>query len=179
MALSVSELRTKLDAVIKEMTPPNKITPTAHNGLLHDFIDVFVALAASSFGGLATTSTDPGTPSSTIFYICDGPGTYTNFDNTVVTYPLAFLIWDGASWDLYEYDVSGGGTTKVTVTVDLNDGVTDINHNLGTTDIVWMAREYTGGHWKKYNVTEVYSDANTLRVQCGEVKTGVEFTVIG
>lgn len=78
---------------------------------MNDTLEYNVGEFSDSFMGKATTSTNPGTPTSRVWYICDGPGTYTNFGSTVVTELLAFLIYNGSSWDLVENEI----------TVDLSD----------------------------------------------------------
>ena len=50
------------------------------------------------FAGIATPSTNPGTPDAKVFYIAAEPGTYTNFGGLEVTEDeVVVLIWD-SSW---------------------------------------------------------------------------------
>lgn len=137
MAYTPDQLRTLTNNVIKSMTPPNKIEPAAHNGLLQEFINTFVALTGSSIApGLATTSTNPGTPTSTIIYFCDGPGTYTYFDNITVTGEFAYFIWNGTGWDLYEVSLGSGYARKVIITTDIDTGSSEKVHGLGVDTII-------------------------------------------
>ncbi len=78
-----------------------------------------------SFMGLATTSTDPGTPTHRVFYLAEGPGTYTNFldggDNAIViSEELAFLIFNGVSWEKAEQNIDLSLYAKMTLDADLN-----------------------------------------------------------
>ena len=65
------------------------------NKVLDDYIQHLKK--TSTFAGIATPTTDPGTPDGNIFYIA-GEGSYPNFDNQVVEVgQIAVLKWDG-SW---------------------------------------------------------------------------------
>ena len=60
----------------------------------------------ATFAGIATPTTNPGTPDGPVFYIAAEPGVYSNFSNiTVDTDEAAILVWkDGDTW---EKEVSG------------------------------------------------------------------------
>lgn len=45
--------------------------------------------------GVATPSTNPGTPDQNVFYFATQAGTYTNFDAIVLQAGISVLIWDG------------------------------------------------------------------------------------
>lgn len=75
-----------------------------------------------SFKGTATTSTDPGVPTSKVWYLASGPGTYTNFGGTVVSEEFATLTWNGSAWVLYEVNITVDMAlyAKKTMDADLN-----------------------------------------------------------
>lgn len=74
----------------------NAITAAAHRTILKDSIDVVGSL---QFAGVATPSTNPGTPDGKLFYMTLEAGTYTNFGGLVVAIDeLTFLKWDGLVW---------------------------------------------------------------------------------
>ena len=51
------------------------------------------------FGGVATPSTNPGTPEVNTFYAASEEGTYTHFDGmSLGVGEVAFFVWDGSSW---------------------------------------------------------------------------------
>ena len=50
--------------------------------------------------GIATTSTNPSTPSGKVFYIAVAAGTYTNFGNIAVTQGINILKYNGSAWSL-------------------------------------------------------------------------------
>lgn len=50
------------------------------------------------YAGLATTSTDPGTPSGKVFYIATAAGTYTNFSGIELTFGINILKYNGSAW---------------------------------------------------------------------------------
>ncbi len=62
--------------------------------------DIFNSLRNSGYlyAGLATSSTNPGTPTEKVFYVALEAGTYTNFGNLVVTQGINFLKYNGTAW---------------------------------------------------------------------------------
>lgn len=61
-----------------------------------------------TYKGVATTTTNPGTPDSNVFYIATVPGTYTNFGGiSVADGEVAILKYNG-SW---AKDVTGAATS--------------------------------------------------------------------
>lgn len=53
-----------------------------------------------AFGGVATPSTNPGTPTTNTFYIATEAGTYTNMGGVVVApSEIVFISWNGSSWN--------------------------------------------------------------------------------
>ena len=54
-----------------------------------------------AFGGVATPSTNPVTPTTNTFYIATEAGTYTNMGGVVVApSEIAVIAWDGSSWSV-------------------------------------------------------------------------------
>ncbi|MBQ5903371.1 MAG: hypothetical protein IIW89_03455, partial [Alistipes sp.] len=52
-----------------------------------------------AFGGVATPSTNPGTPTTNTFYIATEAGTYSNMGGAVLSDgELAFIYWNGEKW---------------------------------------------------------------------------------
>lgn len=56
--------------------------------------------ANATFAGIATPSTNPGTPDGPVFYITSQGGQYTNFDNIELQDGLSVLMWNGTAWDV-------------------------------------------------------------------------------
>lgn len=66
----------------------------------------------STFAGIATPTTNPGTPTQNIFYIA-GEGSYPNFNNQVVEVgQIAVLKWDG-SWHKEVLEIGAGGGNMI------------------------------------------------------------------
>lgn len=64
------------------------------------------------FVGIATTATNPGTPSGNVFYIA-GEGTYANFSNLVIdTGQLGILKWNG-TWSKQALEIGAGGGNMI------------------------------------------------------------------
>lgn len=58
----------------------------------------------STFAGIATPTTDPGTPEGSVFYIANGKGTYTNFGGIDVTEDEVVILYYDTIW---HKDVTG------------------------------------------------------------------------
>lgn len=105
MALSFDELR---QLFIDKLLSSIKIPADELNNLVDELLttcEFQLDDLTESFKGLAETTDDPGTPTNRVFYLADGPGTYTNFGGLVVTMNLAFLIYNGSSWEKSEQNI--------------------------------------------------------------------------
>lgn len=99
-----SNLKSAIDTNIKT-NGNEEITGAILNSVLNSMV---TSLGAGyQFMGVATTSTNPGTPDAKVFYLAYTPGTYTNFGGIVVT-GLCVLKYD-SSWSKDDIPVSGGG----------------------------------------------------------------------
>lgn len=76
--------------------------------LQEQLLNMIVSLGAGyQFMGVATPSTNPGTPDAKVFYIASEAGTYTNFGGIVVAEgEVAILKWDSA----WSKEVTGAAT---------------------------------------------------------------------
>lgn len=84
-------------------------------------------LLTASFAGVATTTTNPGTPVANVYYRASGTGSYTNFLQSAAT-PITVSISDGIV-DLV-YTTSTGYWTKVAVGLDYRvDTAYDLSNN--------------------------------------------------
>ena len=87
-----SNLKSAIDTNIKT-NGNEEITGAILNTVLNSMV---TSLGAGyQFMGVATTSTNPGTPDAKVFYLAYTPGTYTNFSGIVVT-GLCVLKYDTA-----------------------------------------------------------------------------------
>ena len=84
------------------------------------------------YAGIATPSTNPGTPAGKVFYIALQAGTYTNFSAIVVAKGISILKYGGTSWSLEQlYTVDD--TPKKGSTSLINSG--GVFANIGAFDI--------------------------------------------
>lgn len=62
--------------------------------------DEFAKLRTAGYiyAGIATATTNPGTPVEKVFYVAITAGTYTNFGNKAVNNGITILSWNGTSW---------------------------------------------------------------------------------
>lgn len=89
------ELATKQDA----LTPGNGIS--IEGGVISSSIAETVdniVNAGYVFAGVATPSTNPGTPNAKVFYIANGKGTYTNFRGLEVTEDEVVILYYDIAW---------------------------------------------------------------------------------
>lgn len=54
--------------------------------------------ANATFAGIATPSTNPGTPDGPVFYLATQSGTYSNFGGAIVENEAAILLYNGSTW---------------------------------------------------------------------------------
>ena len=54
--------------------------------------------ANATFAGIATPTTNPGTPDGPVFYLASESGTYTNFGGIELQDGLSVLLWNDSSW---------------------------------------------------------------------------------
>lgn len=52
----------------------------------------------ATFAGIATPTTNPGTPDGPVFYLASKTGTYSNFDGIVIENEAAILLYNGSAW---------------------------------------------------------------------------------
>ena len=52
----------------------------------------------ATFVGIATPSTNPGTPDGNVFYFATQPGTYVNFGGIKVENEAIIFLYNGTSW---------------------------------------------------------------------------------
>lgn len=110
-------LKAAINAVIKA-NGQKEITGTVLNEVLTSMVN---SLGANyMLAGVATPSTNPGTPDQNVFYLAGEGGTYTNFNNIAIPNGISFLIWngswssqtvlsgDGGVFDISAYKATGG-----------------------------------------------------------------------
>lgn len=71
------------------------------NKVLDDYIQHLKK--TSTFAGIATPTTNPGTPDGPVFYIAPQAGAYSNFGNTEID-STGIFTWDGTSWSFEKLD---------------------------------------------------------------------------
>lgn len=90
-----TNLKQAIDSVIRT-NDNQEITGAILNNTLKTIVDTVGANA--TYAGIATPSTNPGTPDGPVFYFAAEAGTYVNFGAAVIQEGLAVLLWDGTSW---------------------------------------------------------------------------------
>lgn len=69
--------------------------------------DVTKLKEGAVYGGIASTTTNPGTPEVKVFYLPIQVGTYTNFGGIEITESdVAFLYWNGTEWVKHSFNMS-------------------------------------------------------------------------
>lgn len=135
-------------------------------GGLGDKIDI-LKNAGYLYAGVATLTTDPGTPKAKVFYIANGKGTYTNFGGIEVTEDeVVVLYWD-SSW----HKVSTGIASQAKLT-ELESKVDDALYHE-------TAIDSTGTRTGYLNSTESYIADADYEILAFPVPQGGKIHVIG
>lgn len=104
--MSIESLKELINQKISSKTPgEEKIKASEHKQVLNAVVDTLVLLGTQSFKGVATPTTNPGTPAGPVLYIAEGIGTYQHFGNADIVEKLAFIIWDGIDWKTIQIHV--------------------------------------------------------------------------
>lgn len=103
-----TNLKTAIDAVVKE-NGRQEITGILLNQTLIAMVNSLGT--GYQFMGIATTSTNPGTPDQKVFYIASQLGTYSNFNGIFLGRGIFVLKWDSA-WS-YETIIAFDATPTV------------------------------------------------------------------
>lgn len=91
------------------------------------------------YKGVATPSTNPGTPSERVAYLASEPGTYTNFGGIVIASGLYSFTYAGGTWTGTQ--MSAGADIEVVQTT--GDSTTDVMSQKAVTDELSMLIERT------------------------------------
>ena len=84
----------------------NQVTANMAKAAINSVVDSLIT-GGFLYKGVATTSTNPGTPDPNIFYIATAPGTYTNFGSLVVNDGEVAILKYNGSWSK---EVTGAAT---------------------------------------------------------------------
>ena len=125
-----------------------------NNKVLDDYIQQLKK--TSTFAGIATPTTNPGTPNGNVFYIA-GEGTYVNFSNLVIGVgQLGILKWDG-TWSKQVLEIGAGGGSGSGSGVSLRTLLAQLNNEnpfptangqvltYNGTNFVWKTPTGSGG----------------------------------
>lgn len=102
------------------------------------------------YAGIATPSTNPGTPSGKVFYIAVQAGTYTNFSSLAVTQGITILKYNGTAWSQEQFIgiddeptagsghlVKSGGVYEVVSQLDQEiNGLPSVNIDLSEYELI-------------------------------------------
>lgn len=84
----------------------NEVTAEMVKAGINAVVDTLIA-GGFLYKGVATTSTNPGSPDANVFYIATAPGTYTNFGSLVVADGEVCILKYNGSWSK---EVTGAAT---------------------------------------------------------------------
>jgi len=91
-----TDLKAAIAAIVKA-NGNQEITGTNLQQTLFSIVDNVGENA--TYAGIATTSTNPGTPDGSIFYMASEQGTYSNFSAIEIEQgEIAILLWNGTTW---------------------------------------------------------------------------------
>ena len=133
----------------------------------------------ATFAGIATPTTNPGTPDGPVFYLA-GEGTYVNFSNLIIEVgQLGILKWDG-SWHKEVLEIGAGGGNMI---LEWNTDVTTtrkqvlskyrkpgVQISYENPEMGWINEQYIGTiftdtEWSKdENWEEIATDTDIQRI---------------
>ena len=96
MAKEISIIRQEAQQV-QNATQVGENTAQRVGGVLTDIVDKIATILGATYMGVATPTTNPGSPDGNVFYFATQAGTYTNFGSVVLTEGLNILLWNGTS----------------------------------------------------------------------------------
>lgn len=86
--------------------------------------------ANATFAGVATPSTNPGTPDGPVFYLATEKGIYSNFNSLSIHEGISVLKYDGSSWTSEQVTYESDGIFDISTFN--NDTYIDLTDALGT-----------------------------------------------
>jgi len=120
------------------------IEPADVRSILNNIVNTLfenIFLASASYGGPAATTTDPGTPTTPVFYTASSAGTYTNFKDstgTAITIAsgeyLVFLSFNGTAWIKQVINIDLSGYAAQGDVDAINEKLDDSDANFGALD---------------------------------------------
>lgn len=113
--------------------------------VLQSVLQSMVSIVGANYQymGVATTSTNPGTPAGSVFYLTSTAGTYTNFSGIVVEDgKLTALMWNSTAWSKSEIadlsssasDVSYDNTTSGLTASNVQEAIDELSEGGGNVD---------------------------------------------
>ena len=90
-----SNLKSSINSVIKT-NANQEITGQVLQNVLNTIVSTLGENA--TYVGVATPTTNPGTPDGNVFYFATQAGTYANFGGAEVEVGLTILLWNGSTW---------------------------------------------------------------------------------
>ena len=104
-----------LKAAIADVIKTNGTKAITGQVLQHTLNSIVSVIGANyQFAGVATPSTNPGTPDQNVFYVAMQGGTYTNFNATALPDGISLLMWNG-SWSSQVISYNDGGVFDISV----------------------------------------------------------------
>ena len=157
MAGNYDALKQTIDSNIKQ-NGQQQITGPVLNSVLNQIVSSIGENA--TFAGIATPSTNPGTPDQNVFYLATEPGTYANFGGVKVGANLSVIYNSSGTWN----------ASELTISLDGNLSILNINNYLNS----YTRRDFRNGVYQagsgivesEYNVV-----SGPLAIKTGQIIT--------
>lgn len=136
-AMSQDAVTKKLATKQDTLTPGNGISIEGNviSASVAEVVDKIVN-AGYVFAGVATPSTDPGTPDAKVFYIANGKGTYTNFGGIEVTEDEVVVLYYDTEWHKVATGIASQEKLSELETIINGNGTRMIVPNVGENEVV-------------------------------------------
>lgn len=142
--------------------------------VLQSVLQSMVSIVGANYQymGVATTSTNPGTPAGSVFYLTSTAGTYTNFSGIVVEDgKLTALMWNSTAWSKSEIadlsssasDVSYDNTTSGLTASNVQEAIDELSEGGGNVDYDVISGSNV--QLKNEEATPIYPKTNVEMVE--------------
>lgn len=165
-----ANIKATIDANIKQ-NGNEEITGPVLNSVLNAMVTTIGA--GYQYAGVATPSTNPGSPDNRVFYIAATAGTYTNFNGLVVADgEVVVFRWD-SSW---HKDVTGIATSGQVSQLRQSPIIAERTlHFIGSTGVTAQFKAIIGHKYRVYleNTWSVTDVAGSFKFTIGKSETGI------
>lgn len=168
----MGEYQNLLDA-LKAAIKPNGTQAITGQIMQNALVQIVESIGGNAtFAGVATPSTNPGSPDQSVFWLAFTPGTYTNFGNATVAQAAVFTN-SGGSWAKTDIDLSKiiSGASPAFLGVLIPGSPAPGNIETKGYYLSFQPGQYFNGFWLKKNCMAIWENNTDGRWRARSVHT--------